>query len=180
MKKVPLSPLLFVFTVACLVAWPGHGANPEAAAEAAGVFAGVSLTVALQILGGFLAGGIVAYLAQRYLSPARPRPGDDEAAPDGNVLVTGLPWMKNLLAVGGGAIVLVLLVISAEGLFKIDLPEVAWGIIGGVITKLFDVVMEIVAMYKTILQAMLADMMEAGGAEDGDEDPSPDGPRLVG
>ena len=126
----------------------------------ASAWEGLGATIGIGV-GGAVAGALVAWL----VTWIRMRRLVGEGVVDASATVAALPWMKNLLAVVFAALTVVLLVISAEGLFKIDLPEVAWGIVGGVITKLFDLVMEMVGMYKAILDAKLRE--EARAADSG-------------
>ena len=58
--------------------------------------------------------------------------------------MTGTPIFRNALAFAGAAIFLLFAIVITEAAFGVDLPEVAWGLIGMGVSKSFDMAAKVV------------------------------------
>ena len=63
-----------------------------------------------------------------------------------------LPKMVNLLCICMAVVLTYPIIILIEGLFNVEVPEPVWVGIGAVMTKLTDVMMELVATYRTLAE----------------------------
>ena len=61
------------------------------------------------------------------------------------------PWMKNALMWTAVAVLFISFIVVVETILKADLPEVLWGLIGMVATKLFDMASKVVDIYAALV-----------------------------